>query len=1197
MMVLQAHPMQRILMFVFVMMILPGFTIAATEDQQAIEKLKQVRSAQNQQVKIENIKANALDVSHQDLKIPGFDFHQRLQERNLKQIPKLSQRRGPNFHRIDPDLTKIDGGTHTLGRVTTAITDSFSITVNGKDADTLLIGSEPFFSIYLGGSIEGELVIYWDRNHNGITDTADIPIEMYSFMDNDEHDLNPADNVFEFIYDNEMADGLNRLTDDLLFTVFAGDTLADAIVQFYADPTPWTVSGLVTDSLTGAPIDGIIVWGFYMWNETDSPPDENHGPTVIAVTDTLGQYVLTFPDSGHVVIGSWDHLMVTEGQLPVIQEVEVPLMAAVEGVDFLYRDPQSYIEGTVLDEYGVPIEDIRVRADIYIPDSIGHHDDDGGPSFEGFTDETGFYRIGVDYGDYQVELEPDALVPDYMVPQHQIVPVMPGPYPVVDFVVLIPNSTIEGTVWLDDVPYSEAWVVAWNEDIGMNAIKPVMDGSYSIPVYAPPVPESLDLSPFEGYNLHAQIDEDDFASPVEQISDNWGVMPGTTGEDIMLVTLSGGLAGTFFNNETGEPILETWDVGMEVRNMDSHMHYWTSPDPMDGSYTLWLPPGAYEVKAGGYNYYPTDVDTIHISDVLRSYNVFLDPVTFEGIFNGLILDDLTNMPIAGADIEIGSEHYWDMRTTGDDGSFHFNLPNGDYHYRVSAMGYLDDFGDVSIQDNQVNRDIKLQELVIEGAIMGYVVDGRPVMESDGMPVSPIAHASVNVWNPATHIGFHMMTDSSGGFWFDLPNGLYDIHVDHPDFLPYWESGLFVSNDTTEYILPLMPAEGYISGRVFDMEHGHPIWDAHIAVIDQDSLRMFDFYSGVDDSGRFRIPVVNGIFDVFVDAPGYQHKHIADVAVEFNEHWLDVPLMKRPHEGPMMHFVSDQPDDQGRWVRLMFGPEDDNFGKYMAYSIWRMTYTPFGAFYDFIAYVPNRYEPLYNLVAPTLVDSNAYTRPEQYTTEFMVTGHYDQWNFVDGGHGFGWSVDNINPSVPDGPTVTETGDGYTVLGWNHSQDTDFQFYKLFRNQTQDFTGLEPIAQLIETSYRDDAVTTGQEYFYMLKAVDANGNESEGAVTSSIVSVDGKQLPEAYSLSQNYPNPFNPTTQIEFALPEASDVLLEIYNIRGQKIRTLHTGHVPAGFYTSQWDGTNDMGLGVASGTYIYLMKAGNKTFTKKMVYMK
>lgn len=1069
------------------------------------------------------------------------------------------------------------------------------ITVNGKEADTLLLGSEPFFSIDLGGSTEGQLVISWDRNHNGMTDTMDIPIETYDFMDNDEHDMNPADSVFEFIYDNDMADGLNLITDDFLYTVYADDKIADATVRYYAEPTPFTIEGTITDEMTGDSLGGIIVWGDYMWDHMGPGPDseDDEGPTVIAITDTMGHYILTFPDTGMVMVGSWDHLMVTNGQVPIEQDYQLGLYGPVTDIDFVYRDPEAWIEGYVLDDMGTPLVDVRVIAE-QAPDSMSYEDD--GPKFEAYTDESGFYTIGVDTGFYDVWVEPEHLVPMYMVPDPVFLQVWTAGTNSADFNVLTTNSSISGMVYLDDVPYPEAQVYAWSWEYGWNMVMQFSSGGYEVPVYDPVMPDLRDTS-FTGYDLFAWVDDNLFTLEVVQISENWGVMPGTTGEDIMLVTLSGGLTGTFLDAQTNDPILDEWNTGMEARSLDNGMHYWASPNHMDGTYELYLPMGLYEIKAGGMDYYPTEPDTVMVTDFLLPYDILLDPIAYAGIFEGRVLDDVTNMPIAGAAVELGSMDYWDMTMTDPDGYFHFDLPNGDYHYRVSAMGYLDHFGDVSIDDNYKYHEVKLQELVINGAISGIVFDASPMPEVEGMPINRVAHAMVNVWNPSTQTGFHMMTDSLGQFWFDLPNGIYDIHVEHPDFLPYWDSGLFVSNDTLYYDVTMLPAEGYISGRVFDAEHGHPIWDAQVAVIDRDSTRMFTYHSGVDDSGRFHIPVVNGMFDVFVDAPGYEWIHIPEVLVDNNDVHLDVPLMKKAFMGPVMHMVIDQPYDQGRWVRLAFGPEDNDFNKYMAFSIWRLTHTPMGPLYDFITYMPNRGEPFYNYVAPTLVDSNAYTTPQQYTSEFMVTGHYDQWNFVDGGHGFGWSIDNIHPGAPGG-LLGESQQGYNLLTWDASPDADFQYFELLRSETDDFSTAAPLAQLVGTSYTDDDIVTDQEYFYMLKAVDANGNESEGSIARSVVSVDGmEQLPEEFSLSQNYPNPFNPTTVIAFAIPEASDVSLEIYNIRGQKVRTLLNGHVSAGFYSSYWNGLNDQGRGVASGTYIYLMKTSDHTFSKKMVYMK
>lgn len=98
-----------------------------------------------------------------------------------------------------------------------------------------------------------------------------------------------------------------------------------------------------------------------------------------------------------------------------------------------------------------------------------------------------------------------------------------------------------------------------------------------------------------------------------------------------------------------------------------------------------------------------------------------------------------------------------------------------------------------------------------------------------------------------------------------------------------------------------------------------------------------------------------------------------------------------------------------------------------------------------------------------------------------------------------------------------------------------------------------------------------------------------------------LPRAYSLSQNYPNPFNPMTVIEFAVPETGDggieVTLQIYNIRGGRVRTLIDGPKPGGIYTVSWDGRDDRGNRLATGVYLYSIKAGDFRSTRKMVLVK
>lgn len=88
-----------------------------------------------------------------------------------------------------------------------------------------------------------------------------------------------------------------------------------------------------------------------------------------------------------------------------------------------------------------------------------------------------------------------------------------------------------------------------------------------------------------------------------------------------------------------------------------------------------------------------------------------------------------------------------------------------------------------------------------------------------------------------------------------------------------------------------------------------------------------------------------------------------------------------------------------------------------------------------------------------------------------------------------------------------------------------------------------------------------------------------------------------IATNYPNPFNPVTTISYNIPNAGHVSVEIYNIAGQKVKTLVNENQSAGANSVIWNGTNDNGKTVASGVYMYKIKNGKHTSTKKMILMK
>jgi hypothetical protein len=109
-----------------------------------------------------------------------------------------------------------------------------------------------------------------------------------------------------------------------------------------------------------------------------------------------------------------------------------------------------------------------------------------------------------------------------------------------------------------------------------------------------------------------------------------------------------------------------------------------------------------------------------------------------------------------------------------------------------------------------------------------------------------------------------------------------------------------------------------------------------------------------------------------------------------------------------------------------------------------------------------------------------------------------------------------------------------------------------------------------------------------------------VTDQPVGVDdgtNSNLPATYSLMQNYPNPFNPTTTIRYQLPEQQFVKIEIFNSLGEIVNTIVNQNQDAGEYSFNWNGKNSSGHSLASGIYIYRIKAGSFVDSKKMMLLK
>lgn len=119
-----------------------------------------------------------------------------------------------------------------------------------------------------------------------------------------------------------------------------------------------------------------------------------------------------------------------------------------------------------------------------------------------------------------------------------------------------------------------------------------------------------------------------------------------------------------------------------------------------------------------------------------------------------------------------------------------------------------------------------------------------------------------------------------------------------------------------------------------------------------------------------------------------------------------------------------------------------------------------------------------------------------------------------------------------------------------------------------------------------------YFDELLAGTSTGLYGHHGDPATSIGVEAGDIPAGFSLEQNFPNPFNPSTVIRLAIPASGEVKLEVYNVMGEKVRTLLAGSLPAGAHEVNFDAS-----GLPSGLYMYRLVAGGSVSVKKMILMK
>ncbi len=193
-------------------------------------------------------------------------------------------------------------------------------------------------------------------------------------------------------------------------------------------------------------------------------------------------------------------------------------------------------------------------------------------------------------------------------------------------------------------------------------------------------------------------------------------------------------------------------------------------------------------------------------------------------------------------------------------------------------------------------------------------------------------------------------------------------------------------------------------------------------------------------------------------------------------------------------------------------------------------------------------------------------------------------------------------------VAEAEPGKIILKWSTASEVNNEGYYIFRGESE----AGPFVQLNTTlipghgnsnvtrqyEFEDTQVEENVTYYYKLRSVDFDGTIHD---YGTMVSATALPVPKAFALAQNYPNPFNPSTHLKFTVAKAGSVTLMVYNMLGQKVRTiLDHEYLQPGIYTEySWDATDDLGRPVAAGMYylVFLADDGRFKQIRKMVYIR
>ncbi|MBN2829863.1 MAG: endonuclease [Candidatus Cloacimonetes bacterium] len=186
-----------------------------------------------------------------------------------------------------------------------------------------------------------------------------------------------------------------------------------------------------------------------------------------------------------------------------------------------------------------------------------------------------------------------------------------------------------------------------------------------------------------------------------------------------------------------------------------------------------------------------------------------------------------------------------------------------------------------------------------------------------------------------------------------------------------------------------------------------------------------------------------------------------------------------------------------------------------------------------------------------------------------------------------------------------------LTWKTESESNLSHFLIYRGLSADVLAASSMSVSIGATndsngntynFEDTEVYSGYEYWYWIEAISVSGtSDMYGPASIKIAPIDGEDNPDinviSTGISSVFPNPFNPSTSIKYSVKGTQNILVEIYNLKGQKMSTLVDRSVNEGFHTVTWDGKDSKNVECSSGIYFIRLISGSTTDTRKAILIK